>query len=44
MTPAPFVDGQIAAIAYVDDLVLVTGNVQDFKRYAGLSVENWGAV
>ncbi|MFO0586419.1 MAG: type II toxin-antitoxin system VapC family toxin [Polyangiaceae bacterium] len=40
-TPAPFVDGQIAAIAKRHDLVLVTANVKDFRRFEGLRVENW---
>lgn len=40
--PAPFVDGQIAAIASVNDLVLVTVNVKDFARFKGVAVENWG--
>jgi tRNA(fMet)-specific endonuclease VapC len=39
--PAPFVDGQIAAIAYVHGLVLATTNAQDFVRFKGLIVENW---
>lgn len=39
--PAPFVDGQIAAIAHVHGLVLVTGNQQDFDRFKGLTLENW---
>ena len=39
--PGPFVDGQIAAIAYVHDLVLVTANVKDFVRFKGLQVEDW---
>jgi len=39
--PAPFVDGQIAAIAHVHGLVLVTGNHQDFDRFKGLTLENW---
>jgi tRNA(fMet)-specific endonuclease VapC len=39
--PAPFVDGQIAAIAHVHGLVLVTGNQQDFERFKGLTLENW---
>jgi tRNA(fMet)-specific endonuclease VapC len=38
---APFVDGQIAAIALVNDLTLVTPNVKDFKRFKGLKIENW---
>jgi tRNA(fMet)-specific endonuclease VapC len=40
-TLLPFVDGQIAAIAFVNELVLVTGNVRDFAPFAGLVVENW---
>jgi tRNA(fMet)-specific endonuclease VapC len=39
--PAPFVDGQIAAIAQVHELVLVTMNDRDFVRFKGLKVENW---
>jgi tRNA(fMet)-specific endonuclease VapC len=39
--PAPFVDGQIAAIAYVNELILVTVNVKDFTRFKGVDVENW---
>ena len=39
--PAPFVDGQIAAIAHVNRLVLVTTNDKDFVRFRGLTVENW---
>ena len=37
-----FVDGQIAAIAKTNDLVLVTRNVADFQPFAGLRIENWG--
>jgi tRNA(fMet)-specific endonuclease VapC len=37
----PFVDGQIAAIALVNDLVLVTGNLRDFAAFTTLQVENW---
>ena len=37
----PFVDGQIAAIAYVNDLILVTANVSDFENFRGLRVQNW---
>jgi tRNA(fMet)-specific endonuclease VapC len=40
-TTAPFVDGQIAAIAHVNGLALVTFNVRDFARYRDLSVINW---
>lgn len=39
-TPA-FVDGQIASIAYSNNLVLVTNNVSDFEFFNGLSIENW---
>jgi tRNA(fMet)-specific endonuclease VapC len=36
-----FVDGQIAAIAVVNDLTLVTRNVRDFAGFDNLRVENW---
>jgi tRNA(fMet)-specific endonuclease VapC len=39
-TPS-FVDGQIAAIAHVHDLVLVTRNTSDFKPFRGIKIENW---
>ena len=39
--PAPFVDGQIAAIAHVHGLVLATTYEKDFARFKGLTVENW---
>ena len=39
--PAPYVDGQIAAIAHVNDLTLVTANVKDFALFKDLRVENW---
>lgn len=39
--PAPYTDGQIAAIASVNDLILVTVNVKDFARFKDLKVENW---
>ena len=37
----PYFDGLIAAIALVNDLVVVTANVRDFAHYEGLVVENW---
>lgn len=37
----PFADGQIAAIARVNNLILVTANVTDFSIFEGLQVENW---
>ena len=39
--PAPYVDGQIAAIARVNELVLVTVNVKDFAGFNDVAVENW---
>ena len=33
--PAPFVDGQVAAIAHVNGLVLATTNHKDFARFRG---------
>ncbi|MBA3640073.1 MAG: hypothetical protein M3541_04800 [Acidobacteriota bacterium] len=38
--PAPYVDGQIAAVAQVNSLVLVTANPKDFARFKDLRVEN----
>lgn len=40
VTP-PFVDGQIAAISVVNGLILVTRNIDDFKQFLSLKVENW---
>ena len=40
LTP-PFVDGQIAAVAFVNDLTLVTANAADFSNFDGLRVEDW---
>jgi tRNA(fMet)-specific endonuclease VapC len=37
----PFIDGQIAAIAGVNELVLVTVNRVDFREFKGLRVESW---
>jgi tRNA(fMet)-specific endonuclease VapC len=37
----PLVDGQIAAIARVNDLVLVTSNNVDFRGFRGLQVKSW---
>ena len=39
-TPA-FVDGQIASIAYINQLILVTNNVSDFSTFQNLKIENW---
>jgi tRNA(fMet)-specific endonuclease VapC len=38
---APFVDGQIAAIAVTSGIPLVTANPSDFKWFKGLAVHNW---
>ena len=40
LTPA-FVDGQIAAIAAVNDLTLVTRNLRDYQGFQGLRLTNW---
>ena len=37
----PYVDGQIAAIAHANRLVLVTSNVDDFRGFDRLTVECW---
>jgi tRNA(fMet)-specific endonuclease VapC len=37
----PYVDGQIAAIARMNDLTLVTANAADFVNFADLRVEDW---
>ncbi len=40
LTPQ-FVDGQIASVAFTNDLVLVTANVSDFANFRGIQMENW---
>jgi len=37
----PKLDGQIAAIAKVNELILVTRNTKDFINYQDLTIENW---
>lgn len=39
--PAPRADGEIAAIAVVNELILVTRNTVDFENFLGLHLENW---
>lgn len=39
--PKPFVDGQIAAIAFTRALTLVTTNAKDFRSFDGLDVVDW---
>lgn len=36
-----FTDGQIAAIAVVNGLVLVTRNITDFNLFSELKLQNW---
>ena len=36
-----FADGQIAAIASVNNLILVTNNTSDFANFKNLRLENW---
>lgn len=40
LTPA-FADGQIAATAIANDLILVTNNTSDFENFINLKLENW---
>ncbi len=37
----PFADGQIAAVAAVRGLILVTRNARDFEFFEGVEVERW---
>lgn len=37
----PFVDGQIIAVARVNDLILVTLNPTDYVGFADVKVEDW---
>ena len=39
--PAPYADGQIASIAHVNGLVLVTLNAGDFSRFNDLELQDW---
>jgi tRNA(fMet)-specific endonuclease VapC len=39
--PPAFQDNQIAAVAIVNQLILVTNNVSDFANFQGLVIENW---
>lgn len=39
--PMPYADGQIAAVAAVHGLTIVTANVRDFRHVEGVTVENW---
>jgi tRNA(fMet)-specific endonuclease VapC len=37
----PFTDGQIAAIAQTNQLILVTFNTADYADFSGLALEDW---
>lgn len=37
----PYIDGQIAAIAIVNDLILVTNNTSDYADFQNLKLQNW---
>lgn len=39
--PPAFVDAQIAAIAVVNDLILVTHNLGDYASFNHLKIEDW---
>ena len=36
-----YVDGEIAAVAAINKLILVTRNTDDFKYFDNLTLENW---
>jgi len=42
-TPISSNDVQIASIALVNDLILVTHNIREFSRIDGLKIEDWEA-
>ena len=37
----PFVDSQIAAIACVNGLTLITSNIDDFREFGDLKAQSW---
>ncbi len=39
--PPSAIDGQIASIARVNELVVVSANPKDFRRFQGLKLEDW---
>jgi tRNA(fMet)-specific endonuclease VapC len=39
-TPS-YIDGQIAAIAVVNDLIIVTNNQADYADFQDIQIENW---
>jgi tRNA(fMet)-specific endonuclease VapC len=40
MTP-PILDGQIAAVAAVNGLTVVTANVRHFETFGGITIDDW---
>lgn len=36
-----FADSQIAAIAHINRLIIVTNNVSDYENFQNLQIENW---
>ncbi len=40
LTPSKY-DSEIAAVAYVNQLIIITHNVDDFKIFDGLHVQDW---
>jgi tRNA(fMet)-specific endonuclease VapC len=40
LTPA-YADAEIAAVAAVNNLILVTRNTEDFRHFTSLTIENW---
>ena len=41
--PPSLTDGQIAAIARTNNLIMVTNNVSDYANFNTLQIENWFA-
>ena len=39
--PAPYADGQIAAVAHTNGLILATVNAKDFARFKDVRIEDW---
>jgi len=39
--PAPRADGEIAAVAVINGLTLITRNQKDFANFEGLQVDSW---
>jgi tRNA(fMet)-specific endonuclease VapC len=37
----PFIDGQIAAVAKVNNLILITRNISDYMCFKDVIIQNW---